>query len=338
MTLVSLPGFAEPLQGKPPAILLMGPTASGKTGVALELARRFPVEIISVDSAQVYRHMNIGTAKPDLATRLRTPHHLIDVIEPNERYSAARFREDALDRMHHIAASDRVPLLVGGTMLYFKALREGLSDLPEADAETRLVLDAMAAESGWPALHRELQRIDPRTAARLDPNDSQRIQRAMEIFYLTGKPMSELIAERGPADLPYTLIPLALVPGDRQQLHDRIAARFEEMLELGLINEVRHLREEYVLKPDLPSMRCVGYRQVWQYLEGETTLAGLREKAVAATRQLAKRQLTWLRAMPGVTTFDCLAEDLAEQVARRVSGEIAAWIAGGRAPSRAWIS
>lgn len=324
MTLVTLPGFEAPVEGQPPAILLMGPTASGKTGVALELARRFPVEIISVDSAQVYRHMNIGTAKPDLATRLRFPHHLVDVIEPNERYSAARFREDALELMRDICAGGRVPLLVGGTMLYFKALREGLSDLPEADADTRMVIDGMAAEAGWPALHRELERMDPKTAARLDPNDSQRIQRAMEIFYLTGRPMSELIAERGPADLPYRLIPVALVPGDRAQLHERIATRFEEMLELGLINELRQLREEYVLKPDLPSMRCVGYRQAWQYLEGDFTLAGLREKGIAATRQLAKRQLTWLRAMPEIIGFDCLAADLADQVASRVARELAA--------------
>ena len=300
----------------------MGPTASGKTGVALELARRFPVEIISVDSAQVYRHMDIGTAKPDLATRLRFPHHLIDVIEPNERYSAARFREDALEHMRDISARGRVPLLVGGTMLYFKALREGLSDLPEADGEARAVIDGMAAEAGWPALHRELQRIDPPTAARLDPNDSQRIQRAMEVFYLTGRTMSELIAERGPADLPYRLLPVSLVPSDRAQLHERIATRFEEMLELGLINEVRKLREEYVLKPDLPSMRCVGYRQAWQYLDGEFTLSGLREKGIAATRQLAKRQLTWLRGMPDLVSFDCLATDLADQVARRVAQEI----------------
>ena len=302
----------------------MGPTASGKTGVALELVRRIPAEIISVDSAQVYRHMNIGTAKPDLDIRLRFPHHLIDVIEPNERYSAARFRNDAVGIMGEIANDGRIPLLVGGTMLYFQALREGLSDLPPADPDTRMVLDVMAAETGWPAMHRELERIDPVAAKRLDPNDSQRIQRAMEIFYLTGKPMSELIASGRRADLPYRLIPVALVPGERKELHERIASRFEEMLELGLINEVRELRENYVLTPDLPSMRCVGYRQVWQYLDGEYTLAGLREKAVSATRQLAKRQLTWLRAMPEVKVFDCLAEDLQEQVGRHLQEALAA--------------
>ena len=292
----------------------MGPTASGKTGAALELARRFPVEIVSVDSALVYRHMDIGTAKPDLDTRLTAPHHLIDIIDPTENYSAAQFRNDALKVMVDIVARGRVPVLTGGTMLYFKALREGLSDLPAANEDTRQVIDAMAADVGWPAIHRELERIDPATAQRLDPNDSQRIQRAMEIFYLTGRPMSELIATGKPAELPYRLISLALVPGERSVLHLRIADRFELMLELGLINEVRQLRENYDLKPDLPSMRCVGYRQVWQYLDGEYGLGVLREKAVAATRQLAKRQMTWLRATPDVREFDCLAEDLHEQI------------------------
>ncbi len=292
----------------------MGPTASGKTGVALELARRFPVEIVSVDSALVYRHMDIGTAKPDLEIRLKVRHHLIDIIDPTENYSAAQFRDDALEVMVDIAARDRVPLLTGGTMLYFKALREGLSDLPAANVDTRMVIDAMAADVGWPAIHRELERIDPVTAQRLDPNDSQRIQRAMEIFYLTGRPMSQLIATGKPAELPYRLISLALVPSERSVLHQRIAERFELMLELGLINEVRELRENYDLKPDLPSMRCVGYRQVWQYLDGDYGLGVLREKAVAATRQLAKRQLTWLRATKDVRQFDCLAEDLQEQI------------------------
>ncbi len=301
-------------QDRPPAILLMGPTASGKTGVALELARNFPVEIVSVDSALVYRRMDIGTAKPDLATRLKVPHHLIDIIDPSENYSAAQFCDDALEAMRGISERERVPLLTGGTMLYFKALQEGLSDLPAADENIRMVIDAMAVDAGWPALHRELGRIDPATAARLDPNDAQRIQRAMEIFYLTGKPMSELIAAGTSASLPYRVISIALIPGDRAALHRRIAARFEAMLELGLINEVRGLRDDYDLKPSLPSMRCVGYRQTWQYLDGEFGLGTLREKAVAATRQLAKRQLTWLRGMEGVNTFDCLAEDLHAQV------------------------
>jgi tRNA dimethylallyltransferase len=302
----------------------MGPTASGKTGLALELAQRFPVEIVSVDSALVYRDMNIGTAKPDLATRLRVPHHLIDVIDPTERYSAAQFLDDALRVMHDITGRGRIPLLAGGTMLYFKALRDGLSDLPGADADTRMVIDAMAREVGWPAIHRELGRVDPATAARLDPNDAQRIQRALEIFYLTGQPMSELIARNADADLPYRLLQMALVPSDRAVLHARIARRFEEMLELGLINEVRKLRDDYALTPSLPSMRCVGYRQVWQYMDGAFGLTGLREKAVAATRQLAKRQLTWLRSMQGLRVFDCLADDLPAQVESWLEAELAA--------------
>jgi len=292
----------------------MGPTASGKTGVALELAKRLRVEIVSVDSALVYRGMDIGTAKPDRETRAEVRHHLIDIIEPTHNYSAAQFRDDALEVMADIVERGRVPLLTGGTMLYFKALREGLSDLPAANEDTRVVIDAMAADVGWPAIHRELERIDPATAQRLDPNDSQRIQRAMEIFYLTGRTMSELIATGKRVELPFRLISLALVPHDRSVLHQRIADRFEFMLELGLIKEVRELREAYELKPELPSMRCVGYRQVWQYLDGEFGLGTLREKAVAATRQLAKRQLTWLRATKDVREFDCLAADLQEQV------------------------
>ena len=298
----------------PPAILLMGPTASGKTGVVVELARELPCEIISVDSAQVYRHMDIGTAKPDRATLERAPHHLIDVVEPHENYSAARFRDDALTLMREIAERGRVPLLVGGTMLYFKALTEGLNELPEADPAIRAVIDTMAEEAGWPALHKELERVDAATAARLEPNDSQRIQRALEVFYLTNKPMSELLKQPKYVYFPYRALPVALIPSDREELHERIAQRFEAMLELGLISEVRTLREQYALEPTMPSMRCVGYRQVWQYLDGEFALATLREKGVAATRQLAKRQLTWLRAMKNVTEFDCLRYDLVEQV------------------------
>ena len=294
----------------------MGPTASGKSSVALQLAQRFPVEIVSVDSAQVYRDMDIGTAKPDLATRSRVHHHLIDLIEPPENYSAARFCHDALEAMAGIVGRGHVPLLTGGTMLYFKALREGLAQLPAADEETRQGIDARAAEVGWPQMHRELERIDPATAQRLDPNDAQRIQRALEVIHITGEPMSGMLASAKKSALPYRSIALALVPHERAVLHQRIAERFDRMLERGLVEEVRGLREKYDLRGDMPSMRCVGYRQVWQHLEGEYELRRLREKAVAATRQLAKRQLTWLRSTGQLTQFDCLAEDLQDQVER----------------------
>lgn len=306
----------------PDAIFLMGPTASGKSAVALELARRLPVEIISVDSAQVYRRMNIGTAKPDISTRLRYPHHLVDVIDPTESYSAAQFRDDAISIMNDIVERGRIPLLVGGTMLYFKALREGLSDLPAADAATRHMIEMMAQEAGWHALHAKLERIDPQTAARIDANDMQRIQRALEVHYLTGKTMSELIAARPRQALPYRLHEVALLPGERRELHARIANRFEEMLEMGLIGELRELRNDYELTEDMPSMRCVGYRQLWQYLDGAFGLSSLREKAVAATRQLAKRQLTWLRAMDGLLEFDCLHDDLPGSVCTSLAARL----------------
>ena len=292
----------------------MGPTASGKTAVATAIAEKLPCEIISVDSAQIYRDMNIGTAKPEPELLARVPHHLIDIIEPHESYSAARFRDDALIAMREITERGNIPLLVGGTMLYFQALIEGLNELPEADPTIRLVIDSMADESGWPALHGELARVDPETAARLKPSDAQRIQRALEIYYLTNKPMSELLKKPKYVYFPYSAIKIALVPSEREELHDRIARRFEDMLELGLITELRKLREQYALELTMPSMRCVGYRQVWEYLDGKFGLAALREKGVAATRQLAKRQLTWLRSMKDVTEFDCLAEDVADQV------------------------
>jgi tRNA dimethylallyltransferase len=288
----------------------MGPTASGKTPLALALARVLPLEIVSVDSAQIYRDMNVGTAKPSLSERAGVPHHLLDIIDPTEAYSAARFRADALRLMEEIAARGRVPLLVGGTMLYFKALREGLSDLPESDAAVRELIDAEAAARGWPALHADLANVDAETAARLKPTDAQRIQRALEIFRTTGRPMSQLLGRRNFTGLPFRLIELALVPSDRTALHRRIEARFDAMLESGLVEELRRLRKRYALRPELPSMRCVGYRQAWQFLEGEIDRDEFRDHGIFATRQLAKRQLTWLRAMKAVPTFDCLAEDL----------------------------
>lgn len=298
----------------PPAIFLMGPTASGKTGVAVELVQHLPVEIISVDSALVYRDMNIGTAKPDAATLAVAPHHLIDIIDPTQSYSAAQFRHDALRLMAEITARGHIPLLVGGTMLYFKTLREGLNDLPQADPALRVELEERARQVGWPAMHQELARLDPETAARLQPTDAQRIQRALEVCLLSGTTMSGLLANEQEAELPYQLHQLALLPSDRAVLHQRIAQRFDEMLKQDFIGEMEFLRTRYALTPDMPSMRCVGYRQAWQYLEGACTAAEMRELGIIATRQLAKRQLTWLRGMEGVTEFDCLADDLEGRV------------------------
>jgi len=290
----------------------MGPTASGKTALAVSLVERFPLEIISVDSALVYRGMDIGTAKPDAATLARAPHHLLDIRDPTETYSAAAFCDDARRLMADIAARGMVPLLVGGTMLYFRALLQGLDDLPRADAALRKDLEAEAAARGWPALHAELAVVDPATAARVGPNDSQRIGRALEVFRLSGTPMSALL-DRVQSELPYRVLQLALIPSDRAVLHQRIAARFDAMLAEGLIDEVDTLRRRYALNADLPSMRAVGYRQAWAYLDGEIDLKDLREQGIAATRQLAKRQLTWLRSWPDVVELDCLVDDLGTQ-------------------------
>jgi tRNA dimethylallyltransferase len=315
----------------PPAIFLMGPTASGKTAVAVELADRLPVELISVDSALVYRGMDIGTAKPDAETLARAPHHLIDIIDPTESYSAAAFRRDALRLMADITARGRIPLLVGGTMLYYKALREGLSELPQADPALRAQLDAEIAAQGIEALHRQLAALDPVTAARLHPTDTQRIQRALEVCLLSGRPMSALLQkplalrERGwgEGELPYSILPIALVPSDRAVLHARIAARFEAMLEQGLVDELAQLRCDYpALHPDLPSMRCVGYRQAWRFMDGEIDMKGLLETGVAATRQLAKRQLTWLRGMDNVMTLDCLSPELPKITLKRIQSHL----------------
>ena len=297
----------------PAAVLLMGPTGSGKSALALALAERFPVEIVSVDSAQVYRGMDIGTAKPDAATRRRVAHHLIDILDPSEAYSAARFRADAIDAIAGIRSRGAVPLLVGGTMLYFKALTEGLSALPAADPVVRARLDARAANEGWPALHAELARVDPVTAARLKRTDAQRIQRALEVHAISGRPLSELQGAREAGVAVGLNIPIALIPEDRALLHRVIAERFGAMLDAGLVEEVRALRARYELSPDMPSMRCVGYRQAWSFLDGLIDEEAFHAQAIAATRQLAKRQFTWLRSTTA-TAFSPAAPDLVERV------------------------
>ena len=287
---------------------LLGPTASGKTAAALALAARRPVEIISVDSALVYREMDIGTAKPTAEERAVAPHHLIDIVDPTDAYSAAQFRADTLRLTGEIHARGRLPLLVGGTMLYYKALTQGLNDLPAADADVRATLDADAAREGWPAMHARLAAVDPATAARLAPNDSQRIQRALEVFLLTGQAMSALLAAPARPDdtaAAWRFVPIALEPSDRSVLHARIEKRFDAMLAGGFVDEVVKLRQRGDLRPEMPSMRCVGYRQVWEYLDGAVDHPTMRDKGVFATRQLCKRQLTWLRSMTERMVVDC---------------------------------
>ena len=292
-----------------PAILLMGPTATGKSALAVTLAERFDGEVISVDSAQIYRGMDIGTAKPDVAIRERIAHHLLDVIDPTEAYSAATFARDALRAIAEVRGRGRVPILAGGTMLYFKALAEGLSELPAADRTLRAEVDARAAREGWPALHAELARVDPQIAARLKPTDAQRIQRALEVWHLAGTPLSALQGRRARAGVALgATLRIALVPSDRARLHEAIARRFDVMLAAGLVDELSGLRRRYALTPELPSMRCVGYRQAWSYLEGEIDRATLRTRGIAATRQLAKRQFTWLRAT-AAEALDPYADD-----------------------------
>jgi len=296
-------------------IMLLGPTASGKSALAMALAERFPIEIISVDSAQVYRSLDIGTAKPSADERRQVPHHLIDILDPEEAYSAARFAADARQLIDDILSRGRLPLLVGGTMLYAKALRQGLHDLPPADSTLRAELDQQAAEIGWPALHARLAVIDPDTAARLAPTDSQRIQRALEIWQLTGRAMSDWLAQSITPRAPLqSMTRIALEPSDRSALHARIHYRFRSMLDAGLIDEVSGLREGPGLRPDLPSMRSVGYRQVWEWLDQPASIDTLIDRATAATRQLAKRQLTWLRSDAARTVVDCLAASAADQV------------------------
>jgi len=299
----------------PPVLCLMGPTAAGKSAATLALAERWPVEIVNVDSATIYRGMDIGTAKPSREERELVPQHLLDIRDPAETFSAGQFRSEALRLIGDIRGRGRIPILAGGTMMYFKALREGLDSLPQADAVLRAQLNARAAEIGWPAMHAELARVDPATAARLSPNDSQRIQRALEIHALAGKPMSALLTgQRAAAGSPLRTVNLSLEPSERAGLHARIEQRFDAMLEAGLVEEVRRLRARPDLSPELPSIRCVGYRQVWSYLAGEIHGAEMRGQAIAATRQLAKRQITWLRALPDRIVVDCLAPDSTARV------------------------
>ncbi|NLD67605.1 MAG: tRNA (adenosine(37)-N6)-dimethylallyltransferase MiaA [Limnobacter sp.] len=322
------PSQPQPQPQPQPLVMLLGPTASGKSAVAMALAERLPIEIVSVDSALVYRGMDIGTAKPSADERRRVPHHLIDLIEPTDAYSAARFVSDARAAIAGIRARGALPLLVGGTMLYAKALVDGLHALPQADPALRMRIEDEARALGWPALHARLAKLDPRTAARLEPNDAQRIQRALEILELTGVPMSDWLersAVEGRAAEP--VVTIALEPSERSVLHERIARRFHAMLAAGFVDEVRALRARGDLHAALPSMRCVGYRQLWKWCEAgepggkawsDTIAAG-----IAATRQLAKRQLTWLRAMPDRQTIDCLADGLVQRVfdaVRRATG------------------
>jgi tRNA dimethylallyltransferase len=307
-------------KGLPPAIFIMGPTASGKTGLAVELYQHLPVELISVDSALVFKDMDIGTAKPDASILARAPHHLIDLIPPTEAYSAATFRNDALKLMAEITARGKVPLLVGGTMLYFKALQGGLSQLPEADPNVRQKLDAQAAQIGWPAMHDKLAEIDPETAARLEPADAQRVQRALEVYEISGKTMTELHQSSMSDKLPYQLLKIALTPSDRSVLHDRIAIRFDDMLKQGFVDEVKRLLLKYPsLNADMPSMRCVGYRQALEHLAGNYDVAELRDRGIFATRQLAKRQLTWLRGMDDTFEVNCLNPKMLETVLNEIN-------------------
>lgn len=284
-----------PVDSRPLAVFLMGPTASGKTALACALRQHFPLDLVSVDSALVYRGMDIGTAKPDAETLARHPHALVDIRDPAQPYSAADFRDDALLAMRRIQAMGRVPLLVGGTGLYFRALQRGLSNLPPADAEVRKRLAAKAAEIGWDALHRHLAELDPAAARRIRPGDQQRLQRALEVIELTGRPLSEQQSGGSGEPFPWRVLKLALLPADRGSLHTRIAERFDAMLAGGLLDEVAALRKRRDLHPDLPAIRAVGYRQAWEYLDGRCDRAGLRDRGVFATRQLAKRQVTWLR-------------------------------------------
>jgi len=303
---------------KPTAIFLLGPTASGKTDVAVRLVEDLPCEIISVDSAMVYRGMDIGTAKPGPEILEKAPHRLIDICDPAETYSAAQFAEDALREMNDICAKGKIPLLVGGTFLYFRALADGLSPLPAADPKTRANLDTEAKAVGWTEMHRRLSAVDPETATRIHPNDPQRIQRALEVYELTGEAMSSILRRENQGELPYNVSKIILATSDRSVLHERIAIRFNHMLDSGFIEEVNRLYQREDLHRDLPSIRAVGYRQVWAYLEGELQYAEMIQRGIAATRQFAKRQFTWLRSDREGTWFDAMENNIYSKILKKL--------------------
>lgn len=313
---------------RPLAVCLYGPTASGKTDLAIELVERGPFSIISVDSALIYRDMNIGTAKPDAGTLARAPHALVDIRDPAERYSAGEFRRDALAVMGRICRAGRVPLLVGGTMLYFRTLTHGLAELPQADADLRARLDAEMAALGVPAVHARLAAVDPVAAARIHPHDAQRIQRALEVFELSGRPLTDWLTQQERTESPYRLLCFALLPPERSELHQRIERRLDAMLAAGFVDEVATLRARGDLTLDLPSMRAVGYRQVWEYLDGLTDREQMRQRVLAATRQYAKRQMTWLRGESAATSLPSGASGLAGKIigvwelARNLRGDL----------------
>jgi tRNA dimethylallyltransferase len=303
-----------------PIVCLAGPTAAGKSATTLALAARWPIEVINVDSATIYRGMDIGTAKPSKTEQQQVPQHLLDIRDPASSYSAAEFSQDATGLIDAILKRGRIPLLCGGTMMYYKALREGLNDLPGADPAIRAAIELEAQQQGWPELHRQLGQFDPLTAQRLAPNDSQRLQRAIEIYRLTGQPMSSLLTGGRPEqDKRFDYLTVSLEPSDRLALHARIAMRYRQMMEMGLLEEVQALHRRPDLHPGLPSVRCVGYRQLWEHLDGTIDLDTAIEQAIAATRQLAKRQLTWLRAQPQRIVIDCLAPDTADQAVDQIA-------------------